>query len=300
MDTATASAPDRIVDEIDRQIEFRGGHHPSVAAVRRALTAIAPGDDPAAFPAIVDATPLAAADANRALQALADAAALLGTAPSAPGRPGSVVFLLPATADGPGAAAAVRRLARQAAPHWRLNAVRIGRSAEDAARTVAFALSCRSFTGQLVALDQPLQASIPAQPDLRPSVPSAAGGAPRKTVTREVMIRDLVLPCRVGVRRHERDAPQRVRVNLKLIVDETPLHDRLEDVVCYDEIVDHIRRIATGGHVNLVETLAERIADGCFDDRRVRSARVAVEKLDVYSDATAAGVRIIRHRPDSP
>lgn len=304
METATASAPDRIVDDIDRQIEFRGGHHPSAAAVRRALTAIAPGDrtagaDQAAFPAIVDATPLAAADADRALQALGDAAGLLGTAPVGAGGPGSVVFLLPAAVDGPGAAAAVRRLARQAAPHWRLNAVRIGRSAEDAARTVAFALSCRSFTGQLVALDQPLQASIPAQPDLRPSGPGA-GAAAREVATREVMIRDLVLPCRVGVRRHERDAPQRVRVNLKLVVDETPLHDRLEDVVCYDEIVDHIRRIATGGHVNLVETLAQRIADGCFDDRRVRSARVAVEKLDVYSDATAAGVRIIRHRPDSP
>ncbi len=317
METATASAPDRVADQIDRQIdrqiEFRGGHHPSAAAVRRALTAITTGnrtpgsgttgpittgDDPAAFPAVVDATPLGAADSHQALQALAGAAALLGGSLSVAGQPGSIVFLLPAAVDGPAAAAAVRRWARSVAPHWRLNVVRIGRSAEDAARTVAFALSCRSFTGQLVALDQPLQASIPVQPDLRPSAPTA--GATQASATREVMIRDLVLPCRVGVRRHERDAPQRVRVNLKLVVDETPLHDRLEDVVCYDEIVDHIRRIATGGHVNLVETLAQRIADGCFDDPRVRSARVAVEKLDVYSDATAAGVRIIRHRPDSP
>ena len=202
------------------------------------------------------------------------------------------MFLLPSVADGPAAAAAIRRLARDGAPHWRLNAIRIGRSAEDAARAAAFALACPSFTGQFVALDQPPQASVPAQPD---RIRQTASGGPG---TREVMIRDLVLPCRVGVRRHERDAPQRVRVNLKLVVDETPLHDRLEDVVCYDDIVDHIRRVATGGHVNLVETLAERIADGCFADARVRSARVAVEKLDVYSDATAAGVRIIRQRSD--
>lgn len=274
-------------------IEFRGAHHPAAAAIRTALayatSASAPAGPPG--PRVLDATPLGARLPEDALRALRGAADALIAAPVMSGV-GSAVFLLAET-DAARTAAAVRALAREAAPHWRLNAIRIGRSAADAARTALFALNTPSFTGQFLALDMPPQASIPVQADR----PAAAARSP---VTREVMIRDLVVPCRVGVRRHERDAPQRVRVNLKLVVEETILRDRLEDVVCYDEIVDHIRRIAAGGHVNLVETLAERIADGCFSDPRVRSARVAVEKLDVYSDATAAGVRIIRHRADSP
>jgi dihydroneopterin aldolase len=43
-----------------------------------------------------------------------------------------------------------------------------------------------------------------------------------------------------------------------------------------------------------VETLAEQIAALCLEDRRVRVARVRVEKLDVFVDATSVGVEIER------
>jgi 7,8-dihydroneopterin aldolase/epimerase/oxygenase len=45
-----------------------------------------------------------------------------------------------------------------------------------------------------------------------------------------------------------------------------------------------------------VETLAERIAEACFRDRRVITARVRIEKLDVYADAESVGVEIERRR----
>lgn len=249
---------------------------------------------------LIDASLLSVTETAEAIAGLHIAVDRLASAStsnaSARDEPGCVVFLLSGV-DGPAAAAAVRVAARRLAPTRRVNAIRVGRSAADAARTVAFMLNCRSLTGQLVLLGPPYPASVPAQPDLRPSdaVPRSWPSAG----TREVLIRDLVLPCRIGVRRHERDAPQRVRINLVLAVEETPLHDRLEDVVCYDEVVDHIRRLAAGSHINLVETLAERIAEGCFGDRRVGAVRVTVEKLDVYPEATATGVRIVRIRPDS-
>ncbi|MFN4089165.1 MAG: dihydroneopterin aldolase [Alphaproteobacteria bacterium] len=306
-------------DILPPETGFRGAHHPVGHAVMTAFAALAgrpcvaveaPGPLPRA---LVDASPLAAGQGGVAILRQAVEALLAGAAPADP--PGVVVFLL-AGVDAPKAVVALRALARRAAPGWRVNGVRVGRSAEDCARTVAFALDCRSLTGQLVVLDPPYGSSVPHQPDLPPAAGIAAGpavgpatgpagrrtaGAGRRGAAgREVLIRDLVLPCRVGVRRHERDAPQRVRINLKLTVDETPLHDRLEDVVCYDDIVDHVRAVAAADHVNLVETLAERIADGCFGDPRVRRVRVAVEKLDIYPDAAAAGVRIVRERADSP
>lgn len=115
---------------------------------------------------------------------------------------------------------------------------------------------------------------------------------------RHVFVRDLVLTCSIGVHVHERKGPQRVRINLDMAVRETgAVGDDLANVVCYDTIVARVRLIAGAGHLNLVETLAERIADMCLEDPRVRMARVRVEKLDVFPDATSAGVEIERFSP---
>lgn len=114
--------------------------------------------------------------------------------------------------------------------------------------------------------------------------------------TRRIFVRDLVLPCLIGVHRHERDGRQRVRINLDLEVSEgeAPRRDRLGDVVCYEALVDGVRRVVGAGHVNLVETLAESIAEVCLRDPRVRWTRVRIEKLDVFADAASVGVEIER------
>ena len=115
---------------------------------------------------------------------------------------------------------------------------------------------------------------------------------------RRVFLRDMILPCSIGIYRHEKDAPQRVRINLELAVREgdKQLQDDVANVVDYATIADGVRAIVGSGHVNLVETLAERIASFCLRDPRVASAQVRVEKLDVFADAAGAGVEITRHR----
>lgn len=117
--------------------------------------------------------------------------------------------------------------------------------------------------------------------------------------TRRVFVRDLVLPALIGVHRHEQDGRQRVRINLDLDVpeDPMPLADRLAEVVNYEDIVTGIRQIVAAGHINLVETLAERVAARCLADRRVERVRVRVEKLDVFADAGSVGVEIERTNP---
>jgi len=114
---------------------------------------------------------------------------------------------------------------------------------------------------------------------------------------RHVFVRDLVLITRIGVHAHEREAPQRVRINLDLAVQEGALEDRLENVVCYEALLQRVRGVLQEGHVNLVETLAERIAVLCLQDTRVRSARVRVEKLDIFPDVGSVGVEIERLGP---
>ncbi len=113
---------------------------------------------------------------------------------------------------------------------------------------------------------------------------------------RHVFVRDLVLPCDIGVHAHEKGRPQRVRINLDLGVtdDGLPLADRLENVVCYETVVTRVRGITADGHTNLVETLAERIAQTCLQLPDCHSARVRVEKLDVFEYVGSVGVEIER------
>lgn len=122
---------------------------------------------------------------------------------------------------------------------------------------------------------------------------------------RHVFLRDMVLSANIGVHPREQQGPQRIRINLDLGVRDDgalPLsraavgRDELSRVVDYEALANRVRAIVAGGHVRLVETLAERIAEACLEDPRVELARVRVEKLDIFADATSAGVEIERRR----
>ena len=121
---------------------------------------------------------------------------------------------------------------------------------------------------------------------------------------RHIFIRDLVLPASIGVYPHEHGATQRIRVNVDLGIAEAAGAgvgvDELGRVVNYERVAQAVRRIVAAGHVMLVETLAERIAEHCLIDERVQLARVRVEKLDVFPDAAAAGVEIERRPASCP
>ncbi len=125
-----------------------------------------------------------------------------------------------------------------------------------------------------------------------------AGFADAARRSRHVFLRDMLLQASIGWYPHEHAALQRIRVNVDLAVDEGQDDgaDTLGRVVSYEVVADTVRRIVGAGHVKLVETLAERLAEACLDDPRVRLARVQVEKLDVFPDAAAAGVAVERAR----
>jgi dihydroneopterin aldolase len=102
--------------------------------------------------------------------------------------------------------------------------------------------------------------------------------------------------AQIGIHGHERGHMQPVRINVDLAVeDAAAIEDRLDSVVDYEAITGSIRALIGVGHINLAETLAERIADACFRDARVKTARVSVEKLHALPGAESAGVEIERH-----
>lgn len=108
---------------------------------------------------------------------------------------------------------------------------------------------------------------------------------------RRLHIHGLVLPCNIGVHAHEKGRQQRVRIHVDLAVEygDASLSDDIANVLSYDGLTEGIGGIVGAGHINLVETLADRIADMCLLDLRVSRARVVVEKLDVLTGDAVVG-----------
>ncbi|MBS7789172.1 dihydroneopterin aldolase [Roseococcus sp. SDR] len=118
---------------------------------------------------------------------------------------------------------------------------------------------------------------------------------------RKVFVRGLELQARLGVFAHEKVGPQRIRMHIELdVVDESAAigigPDNLERVVDYGHLVHAARAAVAEGHVLLVETLAETVAEIALRDCRVLHARVSIEKPDAFADAESVGVTVERER----
>jgi FolB domain-containing protein len=113
--------------------------------------------------------------------------------------------------------------------------------------------------------------------------------------TDKIFVRDFVLPVAIGAYDFERGRPQRVRFNVDVDVRRASHHaEDMRDVFSYDLIIDAIRLILSRGHVDLVETLAERISDALLAHPRVDRVHIKIEKLDVVE--ASVGIEIMRER----
>ncbi|MEZ5817848.1 MAG: dihydroneopterin aldolase [Hyphomicrobiaceae bacterium] len=110
----------------------------------------------------------------------------------------------------------------------------------------------------------------------------------------------LELMASVGVFEVEHRYEQRIHVSIDLDVDDDydGASDRLEDVLDYGSVITAAREIVDQRHFNLIETLAERIAEACLADPRVETARVTIEKPDIVSGCSAVGIAIERRRAE--
>jgi dihydroneopterin aldolase len=103
-----------------------------------------------------------------------------------------------------------------------------------------------------------------------------------------------------GVFEFERREGQVFLVDLVLGIDTAPAaaSDDLHDTVDYGSLVASVKAAVEKDPVDLIETLAQRIADVCLLDDRVEWVRVTVHKPDAPIDATFSDVTltIIRKR----
>ncbi len=117
-----------------------------------------------------------------------------------------------------------------------------------------------------------------------------------------IFIRDLLVRCIVGIRPEEREKAQDVIFNIRLFADfsRAAASDAIEDAVDYSALKKKIVEFTESSSFNLVETLAQRIADLCLADGRVKAVEVGVEKPTALRFARTVGVRIYRELRKAP
>ena len=103
---------------------------------------------------------------------------------------------------------------------------------------------------------------------------------------------------RHGVFDFEREAGQLFRVDVVLGLDTRPAatSDDLADTVDYGALARSVLDVVEGEPVDLIETLAQRIADVCLVDDRVQWTEVTVHKPAAPIEATFTDVALTIHR----
>ncbi|MBV1707876.1 MAG: dihydroneopterin aldolase [Hyphomicrobiales bacterium] len=114
--------------------------------------------------------------------------------------------------------------------------------------------------------------------------------------TDTIFVENLVLPVRIGAYSFEEERPQDVRFSVRVgVARRQQGGDDMRGIFSYDLVIDAIRLIVASGHIAMVETLAEAIAQAVLAHADVHHVIVRVEKLDVIKGLV--GVEIERRRP---
>lgn len=96
----------------------------------------------------------------------------------------------------------------------------------------------------------------------------------------EIQLTGLTVFGRHGVFEHERESGQEFVIDLRLQLGlaDAAASDDVTDTVHYGELAEKVAAVVAGEPVNLIETLAERIADVVLADTRVQQVAVTVHK----------------------
>ena len=125
---------------------------------------------------------------------------------------------------------------------------------------------------------------------------ASSGADPRDRIS----LRDHVVEAEIGAFQKERGLKQRLRFNVVVEVRPVtgPLEDDVDRILSYDRITEEIAAELASERVNLLETLAEHLAERILSEPQAMRAFIRVEKLDV--GPYALGVEIVRSRAEVP
>jgi len=113
-----------------------------------------------------------------------------------------------------------------------------------------------------------------------------------------VYLRDLKIECIIGIFEWERRLKQTIVLDLDMAADvkRAAASDRIEDTLDYKAVAKRLVGFVGESQFQLVETLAEKVADIVLTEFGVPWVRVRVNKRGALRDAADVGVVIERER----
>ena len=122
----------------------------------------------------------------------------------------------------------------------------------------------------------------------------------KNTIKRTVLIKDFLINEIIGIHKHEKINKQKIIFNIVIDInqDTLPNENSLSSIVDYEQITNKLKTLAKSKNYNFLESLAEDSFKEIFEDRRINSVKIKIEKPDAILNAKSVGVEVFKSRND--
>ena len=120
------------------------------------------------------------------------------------------------------------------------------------------------------------------------------------TVKRTVFIKDFVINEIIGIHEHEKIKRQKIKFNIILDINQSSIPDEkdIKSIVDYEKITKKIENLTKSKKYNFLESLAEDSFKEIFEDKRINSVTIKIEKPEAIKNAQSVGVEVFKTRKD--
>ena len=111
-----------------------------------------------------------------------------------------------------------------------------------------------------------------------------------------IFLRELKIDTLIGVYEWEKRVPQTLQIDLEIALPSSLAcqTDNIDDALNYADVVRDIQKALAKRHYNLLEALAESIAQILIDDFKAPWVKVSVAKLQAIRGSRMVGISIER------
>jgi len=125
-------------------------------------------------------------------------------------------------------------------------------------------------------------------------------GKNKSSVKRSVLIKNFIIHEIIGVHEHEKIKKQKIKFNIVIDVDQNVLPNEkdIKSIVDYEKITNNLKNLAKSKKYNFLESLAEDSFKEIFEDKRINSVKIKIEKPEAIKNADSVGVEVFKSRKD--
>ncbi len=122
----------------------------------------------------------------------------------------------------------------------------------------------------------------------------------KSSTRRTVFIKDFIINEIVGFYEHEKIKKQKIKFNIVLDVNQSSVPDEkdIKSIVDYEKITNKLKNLTKNKKYNFLESLAEDSFKEIFEDKRIDSVKIKIEKPEAINNAASVGVEVFKNRKD--